>query len=78
MSRENKKRKLIEFINRRKKERLTHKEKILKKIKEKNDWTDKEINKEKKPEEADKAFILNSKRRKEKRKKYLELKEKQK
>ncbi|MCM8801886.1 MAG: hypothetical protein NC827_01030, partial [Candidatus Omnitrophica bacterium] len=41
-------------------------------------WTDKEINKEKKPEEADKAFILNSKRRKEKRKKYLELKEKQK
>ncbi|MCM8832813.1 MAG: hypothetical protein NC816_02685 [Candidatus Omnitrophica bacterium] len=78
MSREEKKRKLIDFINRRKEDRLKDKEKILERTKEKYNWTDKDINKEKKPAEADKAFILNSKRKKEKRKKYLELKERQK
>jgi len=78
MSRNEKKRKLIEFVKKKKEERIKQREESLKKVKIKNNRINNDIKKEKKPEEADKAFILNSKRRKEKREKYLELRAKKK
>ncbi|MCM8804810.1 MAG: hypothetical protein NC833_06115 [Candidatus Omnitrophica bacterium] len=75
MRREEKKRKLIEFIERRKEERIKGKQKkaTLENLAKEKGGINKETKKEGKPEQAEKVFRFNSKRRKERKDKLFEL-----
>jgi hypothetical protein len=77
MKREDKKKKLLEFIEKKKEERrkIREQNKIFRNLKKK-EYLEREINKERKSKEEkplEEDFKLNSKRRKERKEKFLEL-----